>query len=211
MDNPDALARLRCTAALLGCTPTISARLLHGERVVLEVMRPPHPVRDHTVMPTCWFRALVADATGNGPPAGDVDRERFDHLLDCRIELGVRHGTTLLPANVLRVEAGESWMHLLALASPLEPVRAAAVVAAQEDADEDAGTLLELHVDADLEVTVVGLASARTADASSAAADLLRTIGMRLAVDRLEQELASITDHPAGRTPARRVLRRREP
>jgi hypothetical protein len=204
VDDPDALARLRCSAALLACTPTVSARLVDGGRVLLEVMRPPHPVRDHAVVPTCWFRALIADAVEAGPPAGDVDRDRFNSLLACCVELGVRGGTTLLPANVLRVEAERSWMHLLALAAPLDAVRTVAVNAAQEDPDEARGTLLELHVDRELGVTVIGLASGRDDKTSSAAAELLRTIGMRLAVQRLEYELQCIADHPANGVPARR-------
>jgi hypothetical protein len=209
LDSSDALDRFRCTAALLSYTPTISARLVNDDRVLLEVMRPPHPVRDHAVIPTCWFRAMVADVTRNGPPVGERGREPFERLLGCRVELGVRHGTTLLPANVLRVEAGGSWMHLLALASPLDAVRTAAVTVAQEgQPDEHAGTGLDLHIDPDLETTVVGLASELTAERSGEAAELLRTIGMRLAIDRLEIELASVAAHPAPRPPRRRLPRR---
>lgn len=197
----DALERLRCTSALLSCTPTISARLLQGDRVVVEVMRQPHPIRDHAVLPTCWFRAFLAEAVRNGPPAEGPDRYRFERLLASRIELGVRDGTVLLPANVLRVEAS-SWLHLLAVGAPAELVRPIAVAAADEagvPATLGAGDFpLELHADRDLDVTVLALGSTRIDSESEVAAEVLRSVAMRVAIERLERDLAAIADHPAG-------------
>jgi hypothetical protein len=205
----DALDRMRCTAALLSCTPTISARLVYDDVIVLEAMRPPHPVRDHAVVPPCWFRALVADGMANGLPAGSVERVRFERLLACGIDLGVRDGTTLLSANVLRVDAGPSWLHLHAVAAPCEVVEPIAVAVAEELGDGDEDPPLELHAAHDLDVTVLAQASAKEGVASEAAADLLRTISMRLAVERLERHLASIAAHPSGVEPPTRRHRDR--
>lgn len=192
MTDIDPTTRMRCTAALLSCTPTVSARLVHDDRVVLEVLRPPHPVRDHAVVPPCWFRAMVA----NGLPAGTVERTRFERLTTCRIELGVRGSTALLPGNVLRVDAGPSWMHLHAVPSGMESVQPVAASASDQDFPELA-PLLELHAVPDLDVTIVGLASMRSGTASEIAADALRTVSMRIAIDRLERELHAMADHPA--------------
>lgn len=202
MTDIDATARMRCTAALLSCTSTVSARLVHDDHVALEVMRPPHPSGDHAVVPPCWFRAMLA----NGSPTGPVERSRFERLTACRIELGVRAGTTLLPGNVLRVDAGSSWMHLHAVPSGIETV--APIVAAASDQDlTDTAPLLELHAVHDLDVTIVGLASARSDAASEIAADDLRTVSMRVTIDRLERGLHAIADHPAGGLDDAPVLR----
>jgi hypothetical protein len=206
----DAIAHMRCAAALLSCTSTISARLVRDDVVVLEAMPPPHPVRDHAVVPPCWFRALVADRLASGLPTGSADRLRFERLLACRIELGVRGGTILLPGNVLRVDAGSSWMHLHAIAAPAEAVKAVAVALREEDGASDDSSL-ELHVAHDLDVTIVGQASARSDDAAERSADLLRTVSMRVAVDRLERELQAIADHPARASDDAPALRPREP
>jgi hypothetical protein len=194
----DALARMRCTAALLGCSTDLSARLVHDDVIIVEVMRPPFPVREHAVLPPCWFRCLVADGLRE-PAAGTVTRERIDRLVACRIDLGFRNGATLRPGEVVRVDAGGSWMHLHAVAAPVvdvEPVVSEAVDELWSGADD---IPLELHAAHDLDVTVLGQATDATPAASDAAADLLRTIAMRVAIRRLERDLACIAEHPARR------------
>ncbi|HEU5083894.1 MAG TPA: hypothetical protein VFU14_11185 [Acidimicrobiales bacterium] len=203
MPPSDDLAHLRCAAALLGCTHTVSARFVHGDRVVLEVRRPPLPPRDHAVLPPCWFRALVADAVGNGAPDDADDRRRLARLAACRIDMGVRDGTSVLAGGVVRLHCGPAWLHLLAVAAPIERVRLLAYAAVDEADGVQPGAPFELHPAGDLDVTVVALASPRAIATSEAAADVLRTIGMRVAVDRLERELPPVA-HPAdrGRPPA---------
>lgn len=207
----DTTARVRCTAALLSTTPTISARLVHHDLIVLEVMRPPHPVRDHTVVPPCWFRAFVADGLAHGPPTDTLARSRFERLAACRIELGVRGGTVLLPGNVLRVDTGDAWMHLHAVPSPLgivEPVVAAGI--GGEGSSRNGEAPIELQAAADLGVTVVRRASDRSDVASARVTELLQTISMRVAVDRLERQLRAMSEHPARGRDDAPVLRRRD-
>lgn len=202
------LDHLRCTAALLGCTATASARFVHDGRVVLEVRRPPLPPRAHVVLPPCWFRALLADALRNGAPEDPDDRRRLARLGTCRIEMGVRAGTSVLAGGVLRLHCGPAWLHLLAVAAPIEHVRLLAYAAVDEADGVEPDAPFELHAADDLGVTVVALASSRAVAASEAAVDALQTIGMRVAVDRLERELPPVP-HPADGTarPPRRAER----
>ncbi len=191
------LDHLRCTAAILGCTSTVSARFVHEGRVVLEVRRPPLPPRDHAVLPPCWFRALVADALTNGVPEDADDRRRLARLGACRIEMGVREGTSVLGAGVLRLHCGPAWLHLLAVAAPIEDVRLLAYAAVDEADGVEPDAPFEMHAADDLGVTVVALASPRAVAASEAAVEALQTIGMRVAVDRLERELPPVAPYPA--------------
>ena len=204
MPLPTDLSHLRCTAALLGCTATVSARFVHDTCDVLEVRRPPLPIRDHAVLPPCWFRGVVADAVRNGPPHDPGDRRRLERLATCRIEMGVRDGTSVLAGGVLRLHCGPAWLHLLAVAAPIEQLRLLAYAAVDEADDIAPDAPFELHAAGDLDVTVVALASPRAIAASEAAADVLRTIGIRVAVDRLERELPPAAPHRAdrGRPPA---------
>lgn len=201
MMDPDAFARMRCTAALLSRTPALSARLVHDDVIIVEVMRPPFPPREHAVLPPCWFRGLLAEVVGGGVEAGSATHERMLRLALCRTDLGTRDGAVLLPAEVVRIDVGRSWQHLHAIAAPIadvEPVARATVTAAA-----DAGgpsDPLELHAVDDLGVTVLGHVSARTPAASEAAADLLRTVAIRVAIQRLERDLASRADHPTRHT-----------
>lgn len=210
MTNPHAFERMRCTAVLLSCTPTISARLVRDGVVVLEVMRPPHPVSEHTIVPPCWFRAFLADWLANGMPAGDVEQRRAAQLMTCGIELGVRGGTRLLGGNVLRADAGDSWMHLHAVATPVETVELARRATGQEHDGVEDEPPIDVHAAHDLEVTVLGLVSARSEVASERAADRLRSLSMRVAIERLERELHAMTDHPARRAHDAAVVRRRD-
>jgi len=197
----DALARLRSTAALLACTPTLSARLRWHDRTVLEVLRPPHPERDHAVLPPCWFRSFLADVLRNGVPAELAERERIERILACAIDLGVRDGTVVLPGDVVRFEVGGTWMHLLAVTSPVDEVRPHARAGATGEVEDptDPFAVLGLHAAHDLDVTVLSLGTLPRLEDSGEAAAVLRDVAMRVAVDRLERELAAVADHPARR------------
>lgn len=201
--DADALARLRCTAALLACTPTLSARLRWHDRTVLEVMRPPHPERDHAVLPPCWFRAFLADVLRHGVPAELVERDRIERILACAVDLGVRDGTTVMAGDVVRLEVGGTWMHLIAVSSALEDVRP--VVGTGVDVGlgvvDDPMRSLGLHAAHDLAVTVLSLGTHQRLVDSGAAAEVLRDVAVRVAVERLERELAAVADHPARRRP----------
>ena len=185
-----ALARLRCAAALLASTPASSCRLRSGDRVLLEVMRPPLAKRDHPVAPACWFRAQVAAATRHHPAhphaaAGPLWGKAS--LADLAVDIGVSAGAAVLPMSVIRVPYDDAWVHLLAVAQPLDVVRPIA----EELADEEATECLELLWDRELDATVLALASPRDdAEAGDAAADVLRTVGMQTAICGLEALLA---------------------
>jgi len=199
--DPDALARLRCTAALLACTPTLSARLRWHHRTVLEVLRPPHPERDHAVLPPCWFRSFLADVLREGVPAELVERERIERILACAVDLGTRDGTVVLPGDVVRFEVGGAWMHLLAVSSPVDDVRPFARDGATggAEAPDDPFAVLGLHAAHDLEVTVLSLGTHQRLEDSGEAAEVLRDVAMRVAIGRLERELAASADHPSRR------------
>jgi len=199
--DTDALARLRCTAALLACTPTLSARLRWRDRTVLEVLRPPHPERDHAVLPPCWFRSFLAGALRDGVPTELVEQERIDRILACAVDLGVRDGTEVLPGDVVRFAIGGTWMHLLAVSSPVEDVRphARAGATGGEEDPLDPFAVLGLHAARDLDVTVLSLGTHPRLEDSGEAAEVLRDVAMRVAVARLERSLASAADHPARR------------
>lgn len=199
MPDRDALARLRCTAALLACTPTLSARLRWDDRVVLEILRPPHPERDHAVLPPCWFRAFLADAMRNGMPGELLERERIERILACAVDLGTRQGAEVLPGDVARFPVGGTWMHLLAVSSPVEDVRPIVRAAAERGAGDpdDPMQVLGLHVAADLEVTVLSLGTHQRIEDSGDAAEVLRAVAMQVAIQRFERQLAAVADHPA--------------
>lgn len=197
MTTIDALARMRCTAALLASSPALSARLVHEDVIIVEVMRPPFPVREHAVLPPCWFRGLVAEGMNDDLARGTVTRERIERLVACRIDLGTRDGATLLPGEVVRIDAGATWLHLHAVAEGAEVVVPLAHEMAAEMGDDADETPLELHGADDLRVTVLAQAGPKDVGAADAAAELLRTVAMRVAIDRLERELATVADHPA--------------
>jgi len=199
--DPDALARLRGTAALLACAPHLSARLRWRDRTVLEILRPPHLERDHAVVPPCWFRAFLADALANGVPDELVHRERMEWILACAVDLGVRDGAAVLPGDVVRFPVGGTWMHLLAVSSPVEDVRPIVHAAAEAGAGDpdDPLQVLGLHVARDLDVTVLSLGTHQRIVDSGDAAEVLRDVAMRVAISRLERQLAAVADHPAAR------------
>lgn len=187
--SADELAPLRGAAALLSCVPSASARLRHFGRTVLEVRRPPHPTVDHAVLPPCWFRGLVADAL-----AGDLgadDTERVVGLARCRIDIGVRDGTSVLSGGVVPTYGGTAWLHLLPVAAPHR------LVAPVAEAAFERSDISHVHADDDLDATVLALASDRSAAGSEASADVLRTIAVRVAVERLERDLAARDAHPS--------------
>lgn len=200
LPDPDALARLRCTAALLACTPHLSARLRWHDQTVLEILRPPHPERDHAVLPPCWFRAFLADALANGVPDELVQRERMERLLACSVDLGTRDAATVLPGDVVRFPVGGTWMHLLAVSSPADEVRPIVRAGAEQGTEDtdDPFEVLGLHAAADLDVTVLSLGTHPRLEDSGDAAEVLRDVAMRVAVGRLERQLAAVADHPAG-------------
>lgn len=195
---------MRCTAALLACTPALSARLVHEDVIIVEIMRPPFPQREHAVLPPCWFRGLVAEAIEGDAAVGSPMHDRMTRLALCRTDLGTRDGAVLLPAEVVRIEGGTSWMHLHAVAAPVADVDRIARAAAEELGEGVDDLPLELHAAHDLRATVLAQAAPRSAAASDAAADLLRTIAVRVAIERLERELTCRADHPAHRTTAPR-------
>jgi hypothetical protein len=195
----DALGRMRCAAALLACTPDLSARLVYDDVIIVEVMRPPFPMREHAVLPPCWFRGLVADGVQD-PAAGTATQERMERLVACRIDLGIRNGAAVLPGEVVRLDAGETWRHLLAVAAPIDEVEPVAHELAAELGDVADDIALELHALDDVRVTVLAQVTARSEAASDAGSDRLRTVAMRVAIARLERELACTADHPARRT-----------
>lgn len=189
--DADALARLRCTAALLTCTPTLSARLRWQDRTVLEVMRPPHPERDHAVLPPCWFRSFLGDAMRNGVPSELVEADRIERVLACAVDLGVRDGAEVLPGDVVRFPVGGTWMHLLAVSSPVDDVRPLARAGATGASGDplDPFAVLGLHAAHDLEVTVLSLGTHQRIEDSGEAAEVLRDVAMRVAIERLERQL----------------------
>lgn len=193
----DVLARMRCTAALLACSPALSARLVHDDVVIVEVMRPPFPVREHAVLPPCWFRGLVADGVRGDLVAGSITQERMERLVACRIDLGTRDGATLLPGEVVRIDTGTTWLHLHAAPEPVDLVEPVVRDLSAELEGQDDGSALVLHPASDLDVTVLALTTSPDDVASDAAAELLHTVAMRLAIARLERELATVADHPA--------------
>jgi hypothetical protein len=195
--DPDALARLRCTAALLACTPALSARLRWADRTVLEIVRPPHPERDHVVLPPCWFRAFLADALRHGVPDELVQRERMERLLACAVDLGTRDGAAVLPGDVVRVPVGHTWMHLLAVSSPVEEVRP--IVRSAREPVAEGLPAPGLHAATDLDATVLSLGSADDGPASERAAEALRHLAMLVAIHRLERGSDAASDHPARR------------
>lgn len=198
MSDPDAFARLRCTAALLACTPSLSARLRWHDRTVLEIVRPPHPERGHVVLPPCWFRAFVSDALHHGVPEELVERERIERLLGCTVDLGTRAGASVLPGDVVRFPVGGTWMHLIAVSSPAEVVRPVVRAVAESGADpDDPLQVLGIHVATDLGVTVLSLGTHQRLEDSGEAAEVLRDVAMRVAISRFEQQLAAVADHPA--------------
>lgn len=168
---------------------------------MLEVLRPPHAERAHPVLPPCWFRSFLADALRNGVPAELVERQRMDRILGCAVDLGTRDGTVVLPGDVVRFEVGATWMHLLAVSSPVEGVRPFARPGAT-GADEGASdpvSELGLHAAHDLDVTVLSLGTHQRVADSGEAAEVLHDVAMRVAIDRLERELGASADHPARR------------
>lgn len=199
MPEADALARLRCTAALLACTPLLSARLRWHDRTVLEILRPPHAERNHAVLPPCWFRAFLADALRHGVPEELVERERIQRLLGCAVDLGTRDGASILPGDVVRFPVGGTWMHLIAVSAPAEVVRPIVRAAAEPGtADhDDPLQVLGLHAAEDLRVTVLSLGTHQRLEDSGDAAEVLRDVAMRVAISRFEQQLAAVADHPA--------------
>lgn len=191
MEPRQELDRLRCLAALLSATPTVSARLRRADRTVLEIRRPPHPCRAHAVVPPCWFRAhLAATGTARRPV-----REGLRLLASCSVDIGVTHGTTALPAHVVRTADRSGWSHLLAVASPVDTVRDIAEHQSADDIDPD--TVLRLHAVPDLGATVLAIDTRHNAVESEQAADTLRSIGMALAIHRFERDLAARASHPA--------------
>ena len=156
------------------------------------------------MLPPCWFRGLLAEVIGGGVEPGSATHERMVRLALCRTDLGTRDGAVLLPGEVVRIEDGITLTHLHAVAAPLADVEAIARAVGDTEPDDGLASPLEVLPVEDLGVTVLRQASPHTPAASDAAADRLRTVAIRVAIERLERELAARVEHPARRATAPR-------
>jgi hypothetical protein len=141
------MTALRCAAGLVHAVPHTRLRIHHDDRVLLDVTRGPLDDDDVLQVPPCVFHHAVARAY-TLQRAG-----RQLRLLDLpggavpAIDIGVTTGNCVLPGGVVRVGMGPIWVHLVAVARPIDDC--VAVVG-------DAGLHgLGFHADSDLDVTLL--------------------------------------------------------
>jgi hypothetical protein len=189
-----ALAGLRCTAATLVALPTVRARVRHGDRVVLEVRRDaggdasPHPI-----LPPCSFHRAVASAHRLRRAGERLALRGIPTGCEPAIEWGVAPGDVARDGAIVRVASDGAWMHVAAVAVPVEACRRAVL------GDDGGPPGLGFHADDDVEVTLLHLTTPMGDHVASVEViDALHAALARVAVAELLDRLgAEVPDTPA--------------
>jgi hypothetical protein len=120
-----ALAALRGTAALIHSVGHIRALVMHHDRVIVEVRADAVEGRPHQVLTPCGFRASVARAVRLRRTGERVAMRGLPGTCEPSIRLGLPDGDLALPGALLRLQRGELWWHVAALAVPADTAFAA--------------------------------------------------------------------------------------
>jgi hypothetical protein len=188
------LSALRCTAAVLVAVPTVRARIRDGNRTVLEVRRE-QPITDvdHPVLPPCAFHRAVAAAHKLRRSGEQLGFRGIPDGVEPAIEWGVGRGDLTRDGAIVRVTADGAWLHVAAVAVPIEVCRTAV------EGDDGGPPGLGYHADDELETTLLHLTTPIGDHVASAEVlDALHTATARVAVaELLDRVAAEVPDSPA--------------
>lgn len=185
------LDALRRSVALAHAVPGVATTIEIDGGPTVEARRPPlpEPTETRISVPVCWLRSAVASELATR----EADPTRIGSL-DADIAVELHPTRTALPFSVVRFACSGRWVHATSIIGSSDDVRAAAVDVA-EGTDHPGLDELSVHYAPDLGVAVLTIAVEPTEDASDLAANVLRTIDLRVGVAGVERALA--TD-PAG-------------
>jgi hypothetical protein len=189
-----ALAGLRCTAAAVAALPSMRARVRHGDQVVLEVRRQVDElVATHPVLPPCAFHRAVTSAHRLRRAGERLGFRGLPAGCEPAIEWGVGPGDVARDGAIVRVTSGGAWMHVAAVAVPVDVCRRAVLA-------EDGGPPgMGFHADDDVEVTLLHLTTPMGDHVAAVEViDALHAALARVAVAELLDRLgAEVPDTPA--------------
>ncbi|MDE0802221.1 MAG: hypothetical protein OSA99_02750 [Acidimicrobiales bacterium] len=176
------LADLRTAAAISLLVPDIGVSVRVGDHLVVEAARPPFEVSTHPVLPVCSFHRSVVRAHQLRTQGTRVEMVGLDGGLEPDIGLRCSPAVKQIPGGVVR-HAGSTWLHLLALALPIDVVEtAASSVFAETGSELD----VHLHADRSLDVTIVVTDTPlRDKGAARGAVGLIEAIAARATVASL--------------------------
>lgn len=118
-----ALAGLRCAAGLVSAVPQARLRIGEGDRLLLEVRRPPFSSDELRQVPACAFRASVARAWARHQ-AGQAQQflDLRDDALLC-VDIGMPAGQPVLAGGIVRATVDQHWVHVVCVALGVEACR----------------------------------------------------------------------------------------
>lgn len=181
--TPAGMAAMRRAATLVHALPGVRVRLRVGDRLLLEVTRPPLP--EGPAIGPCVFRAAVARAHEQHKAGVRLGFVGLPEGCDPEVDVGVPAGGGALPGGIYRVPIGGAWVHAFATTLPVRVCRDVVVRHVGEDTDVD----VRLHRDAATEVTLVHLVSAR---GQAQRQEQLEGLVAAVAVDELLDEVARL-------------------
>jgi hypothetical protein len=190
-----ALTALRCAAAVLHCTSGVGLRLSHDGVPLFDISHPPFPDVDHTVLPTCRFRAAVLRAHTQHSNGHHIAMCGLPAGIDPQLSYGVQPHDRVLPGGTLRLERDHMWLHVTALARSEPGDRVLGDHHHHAHHGDPAGHCdhgeIRTLSDEALDVSVVCIATAAGDTAGSTAAlDCLSDLAALVAVAEIEAHLA---------------------
>lgn len=114
------MAAFRTGAALVHLVPQLRLRVRHGDVVVADVARPPFTDGGHPQISACAFHDSVARAHARHRAGEQLRFLSLPEEAEPEVDIVVPPDDLALPAGIVRVTAGNLWLHLVAVARSLD-------------------------------------------------------------------------------------------
>lgn len=165
--------------------PSLAAQLRLGDRIILEVCRPPFADVGHRQMPVCVFHSAVAGATRLRQSGDRVAMRGVSEASEPAIDWGISGTGSILAGGILRIERDGMWWHVIPVAVGDDTVSAALEASS-------IGHGINRHGDTELAVTLLHMTSPAGDEPKSArVADTLVTALTTIGVADLEHRLGA--------------------